>query len=350
MLLAAFRFLFLICAAALSSSAAQGLSHPAVRACTFIEPAPLQPEVHASTLAEVEPGVWVAAWFAGTKEGNVDVSIWGARRDAAGWGPAREIVRATGPAGEPVPAYNPVLLVPEPGKLALVHSAGWEGKPWLPFLQRSQDGGRTWSVPVRLPDGLRGPDRNKPLRLPDGGWLHPSTAAGGVHVERSDAALGRWTRFAKVADPHGFRALQPTLLDHGGGRLQMLVRTYRRELATAWSTDEGRTWTPLEGLSVALANSAIDAVRLPDGRFLLAYNPTGAPRDAKDWGPRHPISLAVSNDGRVWRRIVDLESAPIREGYAYPCLVVGTDGLAHLTYTWGRKRIRHLLLDPARLR
>lgn len=323
-----------------------GLEHPSVRLHEFIEPAPRDPEVHASTLAEARPGEFAAAWFAGSKEGNVDITIWGARRSATGWSAAVQIVRAQGSAGEPVPAYNPVLLGLGGDRLALVHSAGWEAKPWLPWLQWSEDGGRTWGAPARLPEGIRGPDRNLSLRLPDGTWLHPSTSAGGVHVETSDAGLQQWKRMAKLADPSELRALQPTLLDHGGGKIQMLCRTYRRDLAAAWSVDHGRTWTPLEGLGVTLANSAIAATRLPDGRFLLVYNPTGKPRNEKDWGPRVPLSVAVSSDGREWRKVFDLETQDIREGYAYPCVLVGSDGLVHLTYTWGRKRIRYLVLDP----
>jgi predicted neuraminidase len=323
-----------------------GLDHPAVRLREFIEPAPRDPEVHASTLAEVGAGEFVAAWFAGSKEGSVDVSIWSARRTESGWGAASEAVQAQGPAGERVPAYNPVLIATGQGRLALVHSAGWEGKPWLPWLQWSEDGGRHWGAPARLPEGIRGPDRNLSLRLPDGGWLHPSTSAGGVHVEISDARLEHWERRPKLQDPGAFRALQPTLLDHGGGRIQMLCRTYSRELATAWSDDHGRTWTPLEGLGITLANSAIAATRLPDGRFLLVYTPTGKPKNEKDWGPRVPLTVAIAGDGRQWRNVFDLEDQDIREGYAYPCVLVGSDKRVHLTYTWGRKRIRYVVIEP----
>lgn len=314
----------------------------------FIEPAPLQPEVHASTLVEAAPGVWFATWFAGSKEGNVDVTIWGAKRTATGWEAAREIVKGVGPSGEPVPAYNPVLFAPAAGRLALVHSAGWEGKPWTPYLQWSTDEGATWSSPARLPAKVRGPDRNQPIRLASGDWLHPSTRAGGVHVEISDAAMERWEVRPKLQDPAQLRALQPTLLDHGGGKIQMLCRTYRRELATAWSHDHGRTWSELASLGITLANSAIDATRLPDGRFVLVYNPSGPPPNERAWGERHPITVAISTDGVTWRKVVDLETAAIRDGYAYPCVVVGSDGLVHLTYTWGRKRIRYVVLDPSR--
>ncbi len=341
------RLLWIWLSAACGSIPATGAATRPKLVEEFIEPAPRQPEVHASTLVEASPGRFVAAWFAGSKEGNVDVSIWSARRDASGWSAAHEVARARGPAGEPVPAYNPVLMAVDDSHLALVHSAGWEGESWLPWIQWSSDRGATWSEPTRLPEGMRGPDRNRPLRVANGAWLHPSTARGGVHLEISNASLTQWRRRPQLADPAGLRALQPTLIDHGGGRVQMLCRTYARELATAWSADNGETWTPLTGIGITIANSAIDAARLPDGRILLVYTPTGKPARASDWGPRYPLTVAVSTDGLHWRNVIDLETAPIREGYAYPCVLVGSDERAHLTYTWGRKRIRYVVLDPS---
>ena len=318
----------------------------------FIEPAPRDPEVHASTLVEASPGVFVAAWFGGSKEGGDDVTIWSARRTASGWAPAVEVARGTDAKGEPLPCYNPVLFHGEGARLALVYSVGREKSPWLPYVKWSDDQGVSWSEAARLPEGMRGPDRNKPLLLASGELLHPSTGGGKgptVHVEFSDRALGSWRRQPVVADPRRYEAIQPTLLDHGGGRVQMLCRTYTRELATSWSADRGKTWSPLEGLGLTRATSAIDAVRLADGRFALIYNPTGKPASATDWGPRVPLSVAISTDGRTWKNVLDLETAQIREGYAYPCALVGSDGRLHLTYTWGRKRIRYVVLDPARL-
>ena len=61
------------------------------------------------------------------------------------------------------------------------------------------------------------------------------------------------------------------------------------------------------------------------------------------------MALAVSRDGLQWEHVLDLDTDKIREGYAYPCLVQATNGDLHITYTWGRKRIRHLVIDLKRL-
>ena len=42
-----------------------------------------------------------------------------------------------------------------------------------------------------------------------------------------------------------------------------------------------------------------------------------------------------------------LESEPGE--YSYPAVIQTADGLVHITYTWQRTRIRHMVIDPARL-
>jgi predicted neuraminidase len=84
-------------------------------------------------------------------------------------------------------------------------------------------------------------------------------------------------------------------------------------------------------------SAGIDAVRLADGRFLLVYNPTTKGRDR--------LEVAVSSDGKAWRRAAVLEAAPGE--HSYPAMVQARDGRVHVTYTWRRERIKHVTIDPA---
>jgi predicted neuraminidase len=44
-----------------------------------------------------------------------------------------------------------------------------------------------------------------------------------------------------------------------------------------------------------------------------------------------------------------LEREPKAE-FSYPAIIQGRDGLVHLTYTWKRQRIKHLVVDPELLK
>jgi len=73
-----------------------------------------------------------------------------------------------------------------------------------------------------------------------------------------------------------------------------------------------------------------------DSRLILVYNHLSEGRDA--------IHLAVSgDDGETWTEPQVLESG---EGeYSYPAVIQTADGAVHITYTWRRTRIRHLVAD-----
>jgi predicted neuraminidase len=57
--------------------------------------------------------------------------------------------------------------------------------------------------------------------------------------------------------------------------------------------------------------------------------------------------VAVSDDGELWKAAVLLENSPGE--YSYPAVIQTSDGLVHITYTWKRERIKHVVLDPTKL-
>ena len=95
-------------------------------------------------------------------------------------------------------------------------------------------------------------------------------------------------------------------------------------------------------------NSGIESLTLEDGRHLLVYNHMGGGRRNEGWGFRNRIHLAMSLDGRKWQAVALLESADQGE-FSYPSMIQSQDGRVHITYTWNRKRVRHMILDPSQL-
>jgi predicted neuraminidase len=140
------------------------------------------------------------------------------------------------------------------------------------------------------------------------------------------------------------QAIQPSLLRHSQTRLQALGRTRDSGIFQTWSEDNGRTWGPLTTTGLPNPSSGTDAVTLADGRHVLVYN-----HNTHDRG-RSPLNVAVSDDGRAWRAALVLEDDPdAPDGFAYPAVIQTSDGLVHVSYTWQRKRVRHVVLDPTHL-
>jgi len=325
----------------------------AVISSEFIYERAPYPQCHASTIAEVAPGKLVAAWFGGTRERAPDVGIWLARQEEGRWSEPVEVANGVRPDGTRYPTWNPVLFQPPTGPLVLFYKVGPSPNEWWGAMMTSADGGKTWSKSRRLPDGVLGPIKDKPVVLADGAWLCPSstesTSAGWqIHFELTRDAGNTWEVIGPVekGKDRVFDAIQPTVLFHRDGRLQALCRTRNGVIATTWSKDGGKTWSALEAISLPNPNSGIDAVTLADGRQLLVYNQSAPPSEQPTKGVRYPLDVALSSDGVNWRHVLTLESEPCENGYAYPAVIQTSDGLVHVTYTWNRQRIKHVVLDP----
>lgn len=307
------------------------------------------PQCHASTLAEADDGTLVAAWFGGTKEGAPDVGIWVSRRESGGWTVPREVaggVQYLLPDGTPHrhPCWNPVLVPRPGGGLDLYYKVGPSPRDWWGMRRTSLDGGRAFGPPQRLPEGILGPVKNRAEWLDDRTLLcGSSTEHDGWRVHFELLTIGKgddvWTRVGPIGPATGADAIQPALLRHGDGRVQALCRSRQGVILSTTSADGGRSWSPLEPVPLPNPNSGIDAVTLRDGRHLVVYNHT--PRG------RSPLNVALSADGAAWQPGVTLESEPGE--YSYPAVIAGRDGRVHITYTWRRQRIRHVVLDPAAL-
>lgn len=317
----------------------------------FIAAHPPTPQSHASTLVEAHDGTLLAAWFGGEHEGAADVGIWLARRDAGGWQPPQRVADGAQHGSPSQPAWNPVLFQPAQGPLQLYFKVGPNPRQWWGMLTVSHDDGMHWSAPTHLPDGILGPIKNKPLQLPNGRILAPSSSedeADGwrVHIETSDDSGAHWLRGAALNNPAHIGAIQPSLLRHRDGRLQALGRSKQNRVFSVFSHNDGISWEPMTLLDIENPNAGTDAVMLHDGRALLVYNPTTAGKDW--WEGRGVLAVALSSDGVHWQRALTLENSPADE-FSYPAVVQTRDGLVHISYTWKRQRIKHVALDPALL-
>jgi alpha-L-rhamnosidase len=158
-----------------------------------------------------------------------------------------------------------------------------------------------------------------------------------------------WTRSADINDGKTISAIQPSILQHRNGQLQLLCRSRNRSIMEAWSKDKGKTWSEMKASNLPNNNSGTDAVTLKDGRQLLVYNHVKPPANAPSGkGDRTPLNVAISDDGIHWKAVLVLEDSKISQ-YSYPSVIQSSDGLVHIVYTWRRERIKYVCIDPAKL-
>lgn len=308
------------------------------------------PSCHSATMAETPSGL-VAAFFGGTKERHPDVEIYVCRFENGTWTAPVSAADGVQAEGKRLPTWNPVLYQIPGGDLLLFYKIGPKPSEWWGMLKRSKDGGKTWSAAEKLPNGHIGPVKNKPVLLDNGQLFCPSSTEGNgwkIHFEVTPDFVKTWRKIGPLAAKDSIDAIQPSILVHGNRTLQLLARSRNRALVQSWSTDNGETWSPLEKTSLPNNNSGTDAVTMADGRHVLVYNHVLPPGNLAK-GPRTPLNVSVSKDGKSWSAALILEDSPISQ-YSYPAVIQTKDGLLHFIYTWRRQKIKHVVVDPNELK
>ena len=310
---------------------------------------------HVASICELPDGRLAAVWYAGSREGARDVAIYLAaqERGQAIWTTPRAILtpeqagrdlhRAVRKVG------NPLIFSDAAGKLRLLYVTisvgGWSGSSLN--LTTSTDEGESWSPSRRLTlspfFNVSELVRNRPAPLADGSWLVP------IYHE----CLGKFPELLCLRDrPEGLSAtkrritggrsvLQPALaaLSTNSGLAFLRDCSPRKRISVARTDDAGQTWSSPQPLDLPNPDSGLTALRLTDGRVMLAFNDSAAGRGN--------LSLAVSDDeGRTWRRLATLAEEAGAE-FSYPFLLQARDGKIHLVYTWKRKAIKHVAFNAA---
>jgi predicted neuraminidase len=312
---------------------------------------------HSSAICALPSGDLLAIWYGGTREGATDVALFTARLTPGGtaWSePVNTVNRALAQdeLDRTIKKVGNAVIFPDgAGSLWMVYVSvslgGWSGSGLN--LKTSRDEGRTWSPSQRLTLNpflnLSSLVRNKPIYARDGRiglpvyhemalkfpqmlWLTPGPN-GGVQDYR----------IRNLSSEQGL--IQPALVPLQGDRVLMMLRDRgaERSVHTAYSDDNGWTWSQAAPSNLPNPDAAIDALRLRDGRILLVYNHAARGREN--------LRLALSADeGLTWRAGAILENTADQE-YSYPNLVEDRRGRIHLTYTWERKRIKHVAFNLA---
>ena len=333
---------------------------------------------HASCIVELPDGDLFVAWYSGSGERKADdVVIKGVRKKkgATSWGESFVLSDTPG-----YPDMNPSIFVGPDRSFWLVYPTvldhRWEGallkyfvadanaiplEPRPPVWKRQgvfhvtptafdkvleRALSKLEPAPVKIDEtsvselSKRARDplyqrlgwmpRVHPTVLPSGRWLWPlytDTFSASI-VAYSDDRGETW----KFGTPMvGFGNIQPSLVRKNDGTVVALMRDNgrQRRIKRSESKDEGATWSEVAETNLPNPGAGIEAIRLENGHWILAYNDLTSGRQS--------LAVSLSDDeGATWKWTRHVEKHKPGEGlYHYPSLIQTRDGLIHLTYTKG---------------
>jgi len=322
---------------------------------SFIFPAGLNAYNHASSLVELNNGQVLAVWYGGSREGAADVKIFKSlyRPETKRWSTPDAIINAAN-VSKDVARYvqkigNPVLHMDKQNRIWMffvtVSVGGWSGSSLNYIL--SDDQGATWS---------------KTKRLITSPFLNVSTLVKGQPFNYQDGSIGLpvyhelmgkfsellhisldGTVLTKNRITYGRKSLQPSIAildDKNAIALMRYSGKAPKRILSAKTINGGISWLKSKKISLPNPNSGLMVRADSKNKLLLVFNNT-------EHG-RHILSLAVSSDeGETWKVVHNFENsaAESKDRFSYPYFIKTAAGDYHLTYTWKKHRIKHVVFN-----
>jgi len=315
---------------------------------------------HASSITSAGKYRMASVWYAGSREGARDVALYISyfNEKQHVWTDA-EVLLTRGESSRELKRYvkkigNPVIFSDKKDRLYLFYSTvsigGWSGTSVN--YKISLDRGTTWTESRKMVLSpflnLTNNVKNKGIVLDDGSIVlpvyHEFIKKYSQMVRVRPDAYGITYEIHKAT--HKGKAIQPSILPEEEKGLVAFFRNMgsdeKKFILMAESNDLGNTWSGHESTTLPHPNSGFDMIRLSNGSYLGAIN--------KSFDNRGNLTLIISGDkGRTWKDLKVIESNPDNE-YSYPSISMSEEGLYHLTYTYERKRIKHVVFNEAWIR
>lgn len=352
---------------------------------------------HAANLAFLPDGTLTCVWFGGTMEGMGDISVYMSRLAPGSdrWSEPEKM------SDDPEKSeQNPLIFRAPDGRIWLLFTSQTSGNQDGAVVKRriSDDGGKSFGPTDILCDSP-GTFVRQPLIVNGAGdWLLPvfrcisepgrrwtgNVDTAGVLVSRDNGVS-----FALQDVPDSLGAVHMNIVPLGGADMVAFYRNrFATQILTSRSGDDGHSWSAPQSLDLPNNNSSIQAVGLKNGTIAMVYNHANASMSQARrhslydeiegdeaaaapqlpssggavWGvPRAPLSLAVSRDGGETFPIrVDLDTGDghclsnnskdsLNREFSYPSIVEGPDGALHIAYTYFRRAIKYVRLEPGYL-
>jgi predicted neuraminidase len=350
---------------------------------------------HAANLAFLPDGTLTCVWFGGTMEGMGDISIYLSRLTpgATVWSTPEKMTEDPEKSEQ-----NPLIFSAPDRTIWLIFTSQTSGNQDGAVIKRqiSRDGGTTFG-PVEILCGIPGTFVRQPLVVAaDGRWLLPvfrcigepgQRWSGNVDTAATLVSSNQGVSWDLQEIPDSLGAVHMNIVPLAGTELVAFYRNrFAEQILKSRSSDGGQSWSAPQPTPLPNNNSSIQATALADGRIAIVYNHANASMsndrrlslydeiedgeetaiaeettDARKavWGvPRAPLSLAISADGgQSFAFRIDLDTgdgycltnnskdARNRE-FSYPSIAEGPDGALHIAYTYYRRTIKYVRLEP----
>ena len=183
-----------------------------------------------------------------------------------------------------------------------------------------------------------------PMKLRNGNWMmsrrmHDYRETGVQFLVGGIQGLDQWESFPVFGSSSKLKAEEPDWWILPDKNLMAVFRDNNGSgyLFRAFSTDDGRTWSPPVKTNFPDATSKISGLRLSDGRYVLVSNPRPGKRD--------PLTLSISDDGMVFTKMIYLVGG---RWVDYPH-VIEHDGILFIAFAGGKQSVEVLKVKLADL-
>lgn len=335
--------------------------------------------VHAADLLELPNGDLLACWFAGSDEGNADISIAVSRlKNGESQWEDEKIVSDDPTRSE----QNPSLFLAPDGDVWLMYTAQVSRAPehnphfnlqYTAEIRRkiSKDNGYTWGPTETMFSRAGSFCRQKIQVLSNGRWIFgnwicfPDETRNGSDITVVQISDDKGKTWREVEVPESAGRVHANLIEMEPGHITALFRSrFADNIYIAYSDDYGDTWTKPERTSLPNNNSSISAIRLQSGALALIYNELRFNDDVTKtvWPQqRCPVTFAISDDnGKTWlyKRTIEMGEGFTgiyndinNRRYEYPVMMQGKDGRIHAAYSFGdRSCVKYVCVDEKWIR
>lgn len=325
---------------------------------------------HASCMLETCDGNLLCVWFAGSDEGNADISIVRSIFDCkkGQWEKAEQITFDSNRSEQ-----NPSLFQHPNGEIWLLYTAQLARQKakeeffnlqYTSEIRRkiSKNQGQTWSdydVIFERPGSFC----RQPIQILSNGrfifanWIcFNDKSKNGTDISVMQISDDQGKTWHSVEVPQSQGKVHANIVEVDKGRLLAFFRSRSADnIYVSESIDYGDTWSVPQRTELNNNNSSISAVKLSGNRIAIAFNDIKFNDDPNIilWPYERPqITIAISEDeGKTFpiKRIAEFgdgfvgkDNLRSNHRYEYPYLFQDKDGNIHLSYSYhNRIGIKH---------